>query len=485
MRRRAVGGSPGRLGLAVDDTGGAGVRAGSGTGGSSRAWRGATGGRPAGRARAARRGLPGRRLRRGGLGGSWLGGGWLGGGRATWWRRRLGGCRLPRRRLRCAGPGCRLRRGRRRRRGIGPGGRGAVVDVARFVVVRLVVDRLVVDRFVVARFARAAGRAAAALVAAGLAVAGVDAVDFAGVRFVAVFRVAVFRVVAGLRVTRRLAAAATPAVRRASARGAALTGVTAFAALDAAVPAPAAAAPNAPAALPAAVPAALSAAARARPAICTTRPATSADASAACRRRFSTCLRPFVPSALASWASRLVSSARALSNCLPSFFSSRAALPVTGADACWAAETTFRRRRRRPRAGWSVSPLMRRSSTSPSAFLPLHVSRPMQGRPERYHSEINAERSSGPNANILLTACRQPVSGTAHPRQHVDRSAPDLDRPGRRWAGRPDGRAERDAEAADDPRSRHLRRSGGRCASADRDPGPASSLHRRHRWNAA
>ena len=69
-----------------------------------------------------------------------------------------------------------------------------------------------------------------------------------------------------------------------------------------------------------------------------------------------------------------------------------------------------RRRRRRPPAGWSVSPLMRRSSTSPSVVLPLHVSRPMQGGTERYHSEINAERPRGPDANILLTTCRQAVS---------------------------------------------------------------------------
>ena len=219
--------------------------------------------------------------------------------------------------------------------------------------------------------------------------AGVDAVDFAGVRFVVVLRVAVFRVVAGLRVTRRLAEAAAPAVRVANARGAALTGDTAFAAFDAAAPTPAAAPPAAPAALPAALPAA----ARARPPIRTTRAATSADASAACRRRFSTCLRPFVPSALASCASRFVSSARALSSCLPSFFSSRAALPVTGADACWAAETTF------PAAPTTSAGRLERFAVDASfvdfAMLWFSLStfrRPMQGGTERYHSEINAER---------------------------------------------------------------------------------------------
>ncbi|MDF2734214.1 MAG: hypothetical protein K0S97_837 [Chloroflexota bacterium] len=292
--------------------------------------------------------------------------------------------------------------------GLDPAAGARVVDAARLVVprfalARFVVARLVVVRLVVARFGRAAGVAAAELAAAVLVVADLEAVRFAPVRVV-VFRVAVFRVVAGFRVTRRLADEAALAVRAATARGAPLIGETAFAAFEAAVPTPAAAPPSAPAAPPAAPPAA----ARARPPIRTTRPATSAAASAACRWRFATCLRPFVPSALASCASRFVSSARALSSCLPSFFSSRAALPVTGADACWAAVTTS------PAATTTSAGRLDRFAVDASFVdfamcgSPYHVfRRPMRGGRERYHSEINAERSAGPDTDIFLPRRRR------------------------------------------------------------------------------
>jgi hypothetical protein len=299
-------------------------------------------------------------------------------------------------------------------------------DAARFVAGRFVAGRFVVGRLTVGRLA-AARRVAVGLAVAGVlaadAAAGLEAARLAAVRLVAVRFAAGRRVAAGLAAAAALAAGAAavalvapaalarvPAARVDAvlrlvvrfrvipARGAVAPaavdcgrtrvadriGETAVAAVAAADPTFLAVPPRARARVPAAD--------RARSAIRATSPATSAAASPACRCRFATCFWPLLASAFASWRSRFDSVARAASSCLPSFLISRAALPVTGADACCAAAT------RSPTAlrtsAGTLEALLLRDPFVDFAIVGFSISScaRCEGGSKRYHSDINAER---------------------------------------------------------------------------------------------